>query len=288
MHYQWPNYFWAEFMPLLLLGGWIVAEWRRRRRLREFGDPAIMGITSSWPARIVRLLLLLFGISAVAAILPLPDFGQGADQPRTPEVLILLDTPSLESGGDSLWDSLESAIHEIADQSTGISVGVLAPGTPLQTVVPPTLDAKGLQIVLARLRYELTPGTLPGFAATLTAFVRSGQSQLPQVHLVVITAMASEEIEHLPGSAFGGTSRITFVRLTRDGLPAQFGRRSEQGTWSWARQLSERGGLLAETQDTSHAGRVSPVQWFALLAMLLLSAECFCSLTVRAGGGTHA
>ncbi len=288
MHFQWPKYFWAELTPLLLLGGWIVAEWRRRRRLREFGDPAIMGVTSSWPARIARLLLLLFGISAVAAILPVPDLGSGADQPRTTEVLILLDTPSLESGGDSLWDSLESAIHEIADQSTGIRIGVLAPGTPLQTVVPPTLDAKGLQIVLARLRYEMTPGTRPGFAATLAAFVRSGQSRLPQVHLVVITAMEAEEIEHLPESVVDGTSGITFVRLTRDGLPAQFGRQTQQGAWSWARQPSERGGLPAEAQDTSYGGRLSPVQWLALLAMLLLSVECFCRLTVRAGGGAHA
>ncbi len=279
------SYLWIGLIPTLLLAGWILAEWRRQRRLRAFGDPAVVGIRSLWPARFAILLLFLLGVSSAAAILPVSGKVTGAESPSVPEVLILLDALSLEQGGDPLWDSLESAVQEVVGVAGGMPVGVLASGAPPETVVPPTLEGKGLEIVVARLRHELALGGRPGLSAALVAFSRWRQGLAPEGRLVVATAMAVEDLERIPDSVYGGAPGIGFVRLAQEGAAAEYGYRSGQGKWSWDLRPAELGATLQRRHVLADARRLSTAQWLALFAALLLGGESLAGMVVRAAGG---
>src|ERR1043166_3428121 len=90
---------WIQLLPVAVVTAWIVAERTRLRRLRSFGDPAILGMPGGKRARILALALLTGSFGSLAAILPfavpkaaLPD-GESL-------VEILLDSRIAE-GGDS-------------------------------------------------------------------------------------------------------------------------------------------------------------------------------------------
>lgn len=121
MYWRYPNYLWAEGVPVLLLLCWGLAERVRRRHLKEFGDPQILGISTSWVPRIAVFFLLVLGLASAAAVIPLPTWHTEEAATTVREILILLDAQSFESAEDQLWESLDDAVQAILEELAALA-----------------------------------------------------------------------------------------------------------------------------------------------------------------------
>ncbi|MGA2263704.1 MAG: hypothetical protein ABSH28_19985 [Acidobacteriota bacterium] len=286
MHWRNPAFLWFEIVPGVALVGWVVSEWLRHHRLKSFGDPMVLGIAIPWVPRTAALLVLLLGLASAAAVIPLPASNLEEAPAKTPEILIMLDVPPTESAEDPIWDALEGAVQALLDQGTGARFGVLASGWPPEVLVYPTVDAKGLQIIVSRQRFVMQRTTRLGLPETLSRYVGQKPAGSSNSRLVVVTALPPEEIERLSSTRQGGLPDILFVRLGRGSAAAQYGYQSATGAWTWSSHSSKiRDIMKISLTGSSLIGRVTPIQWFALLALFFLCLEYVCSMIARPGSG---
>jgi hypothetical protein len=240
-----------------------------------------MGISLPWPPRIFSLLLLILGIAATAAVLPLPASKVHVPTDLTPAVQILLDMQSLESGADRTWEGLEDAVQAILSQGGGARFSVLATGKPAVVLVPQTADLKGLQIIAGRVRYQLARGSHPDLTEALASLALAGSSTPEHARTIVITSLPIEELERLPASMLG-SSDLRFVALSRSDTAIQYGQPGTAGGITWTRQpgdsfMSARRAAIPRVTTNP----ISPIQWMAIAALVLLMAEYGCSLASR-------
>jgi hypothetical protein len=291
MYWRYPTYLWVEIVPGLLLVCWVLAEWISRRRLKELGDPEVLGVSRSRALQLVALLMLVLGLASAAAVLPLPAWRVENAAPETPEIVILLDVKSLESAAERLWRNLEDAVQAVVEQVPGARISVVASGSPPEVLVPPTVDAKGVQIIMSRLHFALQPRSGGDLSETLAHFASRQRSALANLHLVVVTALPVEEVEQLSGISLENMPDVLLVRVSGSGAPTQYGWQTRIGGWTWTvKSESTRNLLTAAMGERLKTRRLSLVQWCALMGLLLLSAEFACSLAARSDsrGGTFA
>ncbi len=286
MYWEKPSHLWVQLLPGIFLVGWAVSEWLCRRRLQHFGDARVLGVSYSWMPRVVALVLLLLGITSTAALLAIPVTGENTLSGVSPEIRILLDDGSLDAGGDTLWDTLETAVQVILDQAPGMHFSVLASGQPAEIWVHPTADVEGIRIVVSRMRFALKRGTGGGLSETLAEHLHDQRPDSPQARLAVITAMPSEDLERLPVMQEDGASYFVFVHLSGDRGEMRFGYRATTGEWKWTVEPAAVGNRLkAEIGASVSWGSLSLMQGYALLAIFLFCAEYVCRRAERSAAG---
>jgi hypothetical protein len=282
MYWRNPVYLWAEVVPGLLVVCWVLTEWIGRRRLRRLGDPRVLGVSRSWVWQFVAVLLLVLGLASGAAVLPLPASKTENAVPETPETVILLDVNSLAPAAERLWRTLEDGLQAVFEQAPASRFSVVASGSPPEVLVPPTLDTRGVQIIISRLRFELQPRSGADLSETLAHFAGRQRGALANSHLVVVTALPVEEVEQASAISTENMRGVLLVRVSGGGGSAQYGCRTSMGGWTWTANLeSARNLLTATTGERPESRRMSLVQWCALFSFLLLSAEFVCSLAAR-------
>jgi hypothetical protein len=286
MYWEKPSYLWIQILPGIFLLGWAVSEWLCRRRLQHFGDARVLGVSHAWMPRFATLVLLLLGITSTAALLAIPVTGENTLSGGSREIRILLDDVSLDARGNTLWDTLENAVQIILNQAPGMHFSVLASGQPPEIWVHPTADVEGLRIVVSRLRFELKRGSRGGLAETLAGYLHDQGPDSPQARLIVITAMPPEDLERLPLMQEERASYFIFVHLSGDRGEMRFGYRAITGEWKWtAEPAAMRDRLKAEIGASVSWGSLSPMQWYALLAIFLFCAEYVCRRAERSAAG---
>jgi hypothetical protein len=276
-----PESLWAEVMAGLILLVWIRGEWCDRNRLRTFLHPEIMGLHASWPARLGSLSLLLFGVAAAAAIPSMPVFPTDGPAPGVPVIQMVLDRASMEGGSDRLWDGLDAAVQALSDDSRDLRFSFALAGSPAQTFIYPTSDARGLQIMVSRLRFDTRPVSKWDGSQPLEDVSAGGQvAQL--AWRVIFTAVATDELERMAASR--ELRDALWVHLPGDGTMPQFGLRNPVGQWTWTTDLTPlrlRWTSAPQGGDAAPAGQISPTQWLALAALLFLCGEAVCAQAAR-------
>jgi hypothetical protein len=235
--------------------------------------------------------MLVLGLASAAAVLPRPALKAENALPETPEIVILLDVKSLEPAAERFWRTLEDGVQAIVEQAPGSRFSVVASGSPPEVLVPPTVDARGVQIIISRLRFALQPRSGADLSETLAHFGGRQRSALANSHLLVVTALPVEEVEQVSGISMENMPGVLLVRVSGSGAPTQYGWRTSMGGWTWtAKPESTRNLLTAAMGERLGTQRLSLVQWCALFGFLLLSAEFVCSLAARSNnkGGPFA
>jgi hypothetical protein len=280
MYWGKPSYLWLQLLPGAFLLGWSVAEWLRLRRLRRFGDANVLGVSQPWMPRAAALVLFLLGMTAIAAMLAVPFAGEGLLPSGRPEIRILLDNPPPDAGGDKFWEGIEDAVQVVLNQAPGAHFSVLTAGRPPEVRIHPTADAGGLLIMVSRLRYEWRSGSAGGLAETLAGYFQDQRSEFAQARMAVITAMPAEDLERLPVMQDDVAVPVVFVHVSGDRGAMRFGYRAPTGEWQWTSEpVVMREMLKAEIGPPVLWSSLSLVQCFALLAILLFSAEYVCRRT---------
>jgi hypothetical protein len=282
MYWKNPGFLWVEVAPGLLVACWVLAEWLDGRRLRQFGDPSVLGVSRSRTWQFVAFLMLVLALVSIAAVIPLPASKGEEAVPQTPETVILLDVKSLEPAAEQLWRTLEDGLQGLVEQAPGSRFSAVAAGSPPEILVPPTLDTKGLQIIISRLRFALQQRSGADLSVTLADLVGSPGKTHTNLHFVVVTALPVEEVEQVSGSWVKNVPAVLFAQVSGSGAAARYGWRTSTGRWTWtenpevARDLLRTvGGKRPERQP------LSLVQWCALSGFLLLAMQFVCSLAAR-------
>jgi hypothetical protein len=269
-------------LPGLLILGWILSEVMRRRRLTTFGDPKVLGISAPWIARVAALLLLCFGIAFAAAVVGLPEWKEVNAPRAAPGIQILVDTQSLESGEEQIWEAFDISLQSILDQAHGMLFSAATTGSPGEVIVYPTEDANGLQIILSRLRFEPRPRDTLDPALTLEKQVSRQRVQMPNSRFVVMTAAPSDEVERLAPALKDKAADVVFVRISTGSRPVQFGTRAVGGSFSWTTNAADLQIFLKPDPGRYRQNaRIELTQWLALVALVLLCAEFLVSLAAR-------
>jgi hypothetical protein len=217
-----------------------------------------------WSARLVPALLFAAGAAAAAAAIP-ASYDQDMRPARPSGLTVLI---------DSTWDTrpaenravLLESIRSVAHSQPRSTISIFRSAPAPEKVVGVTRDTEGALILLDRISHPWTPDVRPLLQDAVQALPKNVGDQ----KLVILTAMAAEEVEHLP--AFPA---MVVVRLSDEGA-AEFGARTETGNWTWTRDAGKIG-LLARAATANREGlrswlrSRSAVQVSAFVAFALLT-----------------
>jgi len=266
-------------------------QWMRRRRIRSFGDPKVLGIGRPWHAGIWLALLWALGLTCVASILWLPE-DPGERLRSSPSLIKILVDAKPPVGGvppfGSLWEELSDAIHLVVTEAAGARCAVYRPAEVPEQVVPPTHDSQGVMIMAARLGLDWQQEASSSIDKCVRALLSPDIPQTqPAVRVVVISSRPADEIaEIFPPAA---QSALVFViRTTAETGTMQFGGVGANGSWEWSSEPAQvRGFLQAEARAEGLPGRApsrwNPMQGLALTAFLSLLVGSFHSWLGRSG-----
>lgn len=283
MYWQKPDYLWAELIPGLLLVSWIVSEVLHWRRLRVFGDPIVLGITVPWVSRIAALLMLLLGAACAAAVIPLPAVTEDSAAEGSPVIELLVDVHALESANERTWEAFEAVLQALVEQVPGARFSAIALSSPPEILVYPTIDTQGLQIMLARLRFEMPRSNNPDLARSLSDYAKSRLGAPAVARSVVITALPPGDLERIGASVNDNNPGFVFANVSGGSVPIQYARRGDAGNMVWTAQAADLRQFLDASQiDTGRRAALNPIQWLALMAVIFLGVEYVMGLSGRA------
>jgi hypothetical protein len=256
--------YWVLAVGLASLGGALTAEIRRRQRIRAFGDPAILGMSDRWFARLVPALLFAAGAASAAAAIA-ASYDQDTRPSRPPELTVMIDSTWDTRSAENRAVLLES-IRNVAHSQPRSTISIFRSAPVPEKIGGRTRDTEGALILLDRISHRWTPDVRLLLPDALHALPRNVGDQ----KLVILTAMAVEEVEHMP--AFPA---IVVVRLSDEGA-AEYGARTETGKWTWTSDAGKIG-LLARAATAQRDGlrswlrSRSAVQISAFVAFMLLT-----------------
>lgn len=292
MHWMRPSWLWAEILPLLVLSAAVVGYGLQRRRLERFGDCQVLGVSDHTIRRAASALLLAFGIACVAAV-PAGPYREEQDVAMAvPAIEILLDFKSAGESkreAESLWEDLCDSVDSLVALSPSCRFSVYCAGNPLELLVPETLDAQGLLLVL---NGTLPPnaGGRPDRLQEALAALLPRKARNEQRSVVVVSTRTREELTRLSLLEAQPAVNPLFLRIAAETGFAEYGIHRVKGGWSWSRQPAFLRSYLdssmrADQQRPSLWGRFSAMQFFAFAGFFLLSVECICPLLVRSSDG---
>ncbi len=256
---------------------WIAVQWHRRRRLRLFADPEVLGLQERWLRKGAGLALLLGGISAIGVIVGLPEVHSDTAPDRS-RIFILIDSGAPagrnREASDS-WDRIRTAVADILETESAHSFALYASGNAPIKLIPETRDRMGVRMLLDRLEAHWQPpagGSLRGSIQGLW------QSAAEQRHVIlVMTGSSREEVEaNLRGFPEPAPMMIV-VTLRDDAATGGFGIQSGNGAWRWINQrnrvLQYVAALEVEAANSRQRSSLTKPQGMALLALVLLTLE---------------
>ena len=282
MVWRHPVWLWAEWLPGFVFLCWVLAAWLENRRLKQLGDPVVLGVSFAWSRRLVALALLTLGLMLAGAVLAVPVMRGEDGVPTDPKFMLLIDVPSFDAAPGRLWPVLEDTINSIVDHTPGVRFEVLITGLPPEVLVPPTLDNRGLMILVSRLPFHLQQPSRAGIAETLARLTEIPAEGIANSRLLVVTAIPVEDIMRIQSLLRGNSPDTTWVNISSEVGPTRYGRQGASGKWTWSSDVTGLDAILAgHLPARAHNSSINLVQWSALLALLLLSADSVLGLASK-------
>jgi hypothetical protein len=246
---------WVIAIGIVFLGGSVAAELGRRRRLRRFGDPALLGARDRPAARLVAALLLATGASATAAVIPQADSGPKTGSSRPSKLVFLIDSTWEVNSADGRAALLES-IRSVAQTQRGSAVSIVRSANGPEQVVAATLDTEGALVLLDRVSHDWVPGVRNRLQDDIAALRKDAHDQ----KLVILTALPVEEVQQLPSPV------ALIVRLADEG-ELEFAVPAANGEWTWTRDAREMASL-----SRAQAGEGELLSWLRSRSAAQISA----------------
>ena len=143
-----PSYLYLLFLVPLLVVFYLYSNYRKRKAIREFGDPALMkqlmpGVSKYRPD--VKFTLLVIAIGLFSVLLARPQFGSKLETVKRKgvEVIIALDISNSMLAQDIQPNRLEKAkrlISRLVDGMENDKIGVIVFAGDAYTQLPITSD----------------------------------------------------------------------------------------------------------------------------------------------------
>ena len=174
-----PSYLYLLFLVPLLVVFYIYSNYRKRKAIREFGDPVLMqqlmpGVSKYRPD--IKFGLLVIAIGLFSLLLARPQFGSKLETVKRKgvEVIIALDISNSMLAEDIQPNRLEKAkrlISRLVDGMENDKVGVIVFAGDAYTQLPITSDYISAKMFLETITPELISkqGTAIGAAINLAA-----------------------------------------------------------------------------------------------------------------------
>jgi hypothetical protein len=237
-----------------------VAERVGSKRMRRFGDPAMLSVRKPYFPRYARSVLFVVAASAIGAIPA--GLGSGAKLTAAPEISFVVDSGTLDppGAGRSVAGSLFRATA--GQFPPGSRSSIFRAGGTLEQVVPATADLDGAVMLFERLgaaEGETSSGLKEEVSHVLEENPR-GQGRIA----VVITRLPREQVEGL--WATGDGHRVLAACMDETGV-VTFGARNGNNRWTWSRDPAVPASLLQPRPPS-----IPLPQLFSTLSLLLLFA----------------
>lgn len=262
-------------LPMCILAAWVLAEWRRRRRLEAFGDPCLLGISRRWPPRILAAALFAAALTATGVIVTAPPgVPEEADESANACALLIDGQAVAGSPGasGSARERLERAVEVVVGEGEGLRFSVHVAAGELRPVVPETFDRQGILLMMQGFLPEggrAAPGTLRRCLEELCARERAPASRLK---VVVISGRATEDLAgelQAPGAC-----PVLLFRPESSAEPPEFAAIGAEGVRHWGGDPGILRRFLADRESAPPAaGPSSAVPRLAGLALILAAAE---------------
>ncbi|MFH1574392.1 MAG: hypothetical protein ABIG68_10430, partial [Acidobacteriota bacterium] len=233
------------YLPVLLLAAWLVAEWLRRRRLRAFGSPAILGIRPPWIRKVSALLLTLLAVGAAAAA---ARSGMDKDidvTSRDAPVILLVD-----AGGSGDRREITAAVRRILPAAEPHPVAVYASGQPPAKLVPATLDRDGLHMLLEQRAPGLPPPPAGMMRRSLIELRAGWEATGGTQGFIIVSSREPEEMVRELQALPGLMPRMVLVAAAVQ--PAgSFAIHDPLQGWRWDLEPDQVPPFLAETEPSA-------------------------------------
>ena len=222
-----PSYLYLLFLVPLLVVFYLYSNYRKRKAIREFGDPALMkqlmpGVSKYRPD--VKFTLLVIAIGLFSVLLARPQFGSKLETVKRKgvEVIIALDISNSMLAQDIQPNRLEKAkrlISRLVDGMENDKIGVIVFAGDAYTQLPITSDYISAKMFLETITPELISkqGTAIGAAINLAARSFTPQEGVGKA-IIVITDGENHEGDALEASKAAAAKGIQ-VNVLGIGMP---------------------------------------------------------------------
>ena len=222
-----PSYLYLLFLVPLLVVFYIYSNYRKRKAIREFGDPVLMqqlmpGVSKYRPD--IKFGLLVIAIGLFSLLLARPQFGSKLETVKRKgvEVIIALDISNSMLAEDIQPNRLEKAkrlISRLVDGMENDKVGVIVFAGDAYTQLPITSDYISAKMFLETITPELISkqGTAIGAAINLAARSLTPQEGVGKA-IIVITDGENHEGDALEASKAAAAKGIQ-VNVLGIGMP---------------------------------------------------------------------
>ena len=222
-----PSYLYLLFLVPLLVVFYLYSNYKRRKEIREFGDPALMkqlmpGVSKYRPD--VKFSLLVLAIALFSVLLARPQFGSKLETVKRKgvEVIIALDISNSMLAQDIQPSRLEKAkrlMSRLVDGMENDKIGVIVFAGDAYTQLPITSDYISAKMFLETITPELITkqGTAIGAAINLAARSFTPQEGVGKA-IIVITDGENHEGDALEASKAAAAKGIQ-VNVLGIGMP---------------------------------------------------------------------
>lgn len=295
MNFNDPSFTWLYVIPSGLVLIWSMSEWLRRRRVRRFLNPALLGITYGTEKRLARLTFFTLGAAAAAAILAFPRARISEEQHHTPRIAILLDSRlSFPASPARVSEEVADSIRSALGVPSGSEHGLYRSGEPPRMLIPPTLDAQGFLLRLDSILQEWQAeefGALWAWVREIGERHRAGSGD--PVRWIIYTSHPEEVLRALPSERLASSPRILIVRVRNRDRGLESSATKAPTPWIDAGDIVALHRFVREKAPARprETADLTSVRWLASLGLLALSLEVIpfrAAVRHKTARGSHA
>jgi len=194
MRFASPEYLYLWLILPALICFWLIADWRRKRALKNFISPELMqkiGLTLSARMRLLRRVLILMGILLAVFALARPQWGAKVTriEQKGLDIVIAIDTSKSMLAQDIKPNRLEKAKYELGkliDILQGDRIGVVAFAGTAFTLCPLTLDYAAAQLFLESITTDIVPEPGTCLADAISAALENFQKEEQKFKVILL------------------------------------------------------------------------------------------------------
>jgi len=254
-------------LPALILLGSLIAHLKRRRRIAQFGDETVLGLSRCWYRSIVTPILTSTAAGCIAAALIVPAVGLKTEEGGA-ELGIVIDGQfaKVGLGTDGAVDASD-AVRMVISQSPARRLSVFLSGGSPTLLVPPTADAQGALAIME--------GSASAAQWTVSRLDPGAD------RVVYVTSQQPDDVENAAKDIRSRSREVAYVVATGSGA-LLFGTYDRRGALSWSASPLALHEFLAsekpaETGAWSWLRSLRAVQRLAVTAFAFLVALCLWS-----------
>jgi len=282
-------------LVLPVMTAWWLSEWLGHRRLKRFGNPAILGIRRRWLPRIAAALMFSTAIAAVAAILQVTEENPKTADPGTPDVFILLEPGRLSNRAHSarIWGDMVNIVGKVVGKGGDRRFSLWGPGTPPALLVPETCDPLGLLMMMERLALDWQGGDIISMRRAVHEVAGMPGFEPDRDSIIIITLRDPQDVVMQLGPLSTPPLNVLAASLAPSSGAAQprFGIADADAAWIWSdgedqlNHFLDRNELASAERERSPASGWMPMQFLALAAFSVLLLETLLPLVVPLTAG---